>query len=188
MFQKIYDKILLYAEHRHAIWILSFISFIESFISPIPPDFLMIPMMVSQRKKAFWIAAICTITSVIGGLLGYWIGYSLYDTVGHYLVSEESLIAYQKKFDQWGFFLISIKGFLPIPYKIAAITAGLAHYHFGKFIIAYIIARSSRFLMLAILIYYYGAPIKEFIERYLPYVMVGGVVLVIGTIYLATFL
>jgi membrane protein YqaA with SNARE-associated domain len=187
MFQRVYNQILGYAEHPYAMWILGVIAFIESSISPIPPDVLLIPMMISNRQKAIQIAIVCIVTSVIGGILGYWIGYSLYDVVGHYLVTEEALNSYQEKFNQWGFLLISIKGFLPIPYKIVAIASGLAHYNFGLFMIASTIARSSRFFMLAGLIYYFGEPIKEFIERYLSYVMVGGVLLIVGTIYLAKF-
>lgn len=188
MFQKTYNKILGYAEHPYSMWILGAVAFLESSISPIPPDILLIPMMISKRSKAIQIASVCIAASVIGGILGYWIGYGLYDMVGHYLVTEESLISYQEKFNQWGFLLISIKGFLPIPYKVVAIASGLAHYNFGLFMMASLIARSSRFFMLAILIYYFGEPIKGFIEKYLPYVMVGGVLLIIGTIYLARFL
>jgi membrane protein YqaA with SNARE-associated domain len=187
MFQSIYNRLLIYAEHPNAMWILAFVSFIESSISPIPPDVLLIPMMIADRRRAVHIAMVCIVSSVIGGMLGYWIGYSLYDVVGQYLVSESALISYQEKFNQWGFLLISIKGFLPIPYKIVAIASGLAHYNFGLFLIASVIARSSRFFMLAGLIYYFGEPIKAFIERYLSYVMVGGVVLIIGTIYIAKF-
>jgi membrane protein YqaA with SNARE-associated domain len=187
MFQRVYNQILGYAEHPYAMWILGAIAFAESSVSPIPPDVLLIPMMIGNRQKAIHIALVCIVASVIGGILGYWIGSSLYDIVGHYLVTEESLLAYQEKFSKWGFLLISIKGFLPIPYKIVAIASGLAHYNFGLFMIASIIARGSRFFMLASLIYYFGEPIKEFIERYLTYVMVGGVLLIVGTIYLARF-
>jgi len=187
MFQRVYNQILGYAEHPYAMWILGAIAFAESSVSPIPPDVLLIPMMIGNRQKAVHIALVCIVASVIGGILGYWIGSSLYDIVGHYLVTEESLLAYQEKFSKWGFLLISIKGFLPIPYKVVAIASGLAHYNFGLFMIASIIARGSRFFMLAGLIYYFGEPIKEFIERYLTYVMVGGVLLIVGTIYLARF-
>lgn len=187
MFQRVYGQILGYAEHPYAMWILAFIAFIESSISPIPPDVLLIPMMIADRQRALRIALVCITASVIGGVVGYWIGYSLYDIIGHYLVTEDALISYQEKFSQWGFLLISIKGFLPIPYKIVAIASGLAHYNFGLFMIASLIARASRFFMLAVLIYYFGEPIKKFIERYLSYVMVGGILLIVGTVYLAKF-
>lgn len=187
MFVRLYNQILGYAEHQYSMWILAFISFIESSISPIPPDVLLIPMMIANRRKALHIALVCILASVFGGVVGYWIGNSLYDLVGQYLVTEEALISYQEKFNKWGFLLISIKGFLPIPYKIVAIASGLANYNFGLFMVASVIARASRFFMLASLIYYFGEPIKEFIERYLNYVMVGGVLLILGTIYLAKF-
>lgn len=187
MFVKVYNQILGYAEHKYSMWILGAVAFVESSISPIPPDVLLIPMMIANRQRALHIALVCIIASVIGGIVGYWIGYSLYDLVGQYLVTDEALISYQEKFSKWGFLLISIKGFLPIPYKIVAIASGLAQYNFGLFMIASIIARASRFFMLAALIYYFGEPIKEFIERYLTYVMIGGVLLVVGTIYLAKF-
>lgn len=187
MFQSVYNKILGYAEHPYAMWILGGIAFAESSISPIPPDILLIPMMISNRQRAVHIALVCILASVVGGIIGYWIGHSLYDIVGRYLVTDEALVAYQEKFSKWGFLLISIKGFLPIPYKVVAIASGLAHYNFGLFMMASLIARGSRFFMLATLIYYFGEPIKEFIERYLPYVMVGGVLLIVGTIYIARF-
>ncbi len=187
MFQRVYNQILSYAEHPYAMWILATVAFVESSISPIPPDVLLIPMMISNRSKAIHMALVCIVSSVIGGILGYGIGYGLYDILGRFLVTEDALISYQEKFNQWGFLLISIKGFLPIPYKVVAIASGLAHYNFGLFMVASVIARSSRFFMLAGLIYYFGEPIKEFIERYLPYVMIGGVLLIVGTIYLARF-
>lgn len=188
MIQSTYNRILQYADHPYSMWILGAIAFLESIISPFPPDILLIPMMISNRSKIPQIAFVCIASSVIGGIFGYWLGYSLYDLVGHYIVSEESLVSYQEKFNQWGFLLISIKGFLPIPYKVVAIASGLAHYNLGLFLLASLIARSSRFIMLGILIYYFGEPIKQFIERYLKYVMIGAVLLVVGTIYLAKFL
>lgn len=187
MFQRLYAQILMYAEHPYAMWILAGIAFVESSISPVPPDILLIPMMIADRSRAIYIAIVCTVSSVIGGMLGYYIGYGLYDVVGHYLVTEDALISYQEKFRQWGFLLISIKGFLPIPYKVVAIASGLAKYDFGLFMMASVIARSSRFLMLAGLVYYFGEPIKEFIEKHLTYVMIGGILLIMGTIYIAKF-
>lgn len=187
MFQRLYRQILTYAEHPQAMWILAGIAFVESSISPIPPDVLLIPMMIAERRRAIHIALVCTVSSVIGGILGYYIGYSLYDVVGHYLVTQDALISYQQKFSQWGFLLISVKGFLPIPYKVVAIASGLAQYDFTLFMVASVIARSSRFFMLASLIYYFGEPIKEFIEKHLTYVMIGGILLIIGTIYIAKF-
>ncbi len=187
MFQSIYNRILGYAEHPYSMWILAFIAFIESSISPIPPDILLVPMMIANRSRAIHMALVCIAASVTGGIIGYWVGYSLYDLVGQYIVTDEALVSYQEKFNQWGFLLISIKGFLPIPYKIVAIASGLANYNFGLFMIASVVARSSRFLMLAGLIYYFGEPIKDFIERHLTYVMIGGILLIIGTIYSAKF-
>lgn len=185
MFQKAYNFLLQYASHPKALWILSVISFLESSVSPIPPDVLLIPMMIANRSRAFLLSAICTVTSVIGGLLGYYIGYSLYGVFGHYLIDPEALASYQAHFAKWGFLLISIKGFLPIPYKVVAIASGLAHYDFSLFVIASIIARSSRFCMLALLIYFFGEPIKDFIEKYLPYVLIGGVLSIVGMCYIA---
>jgi membrane protein YqaA with SNARE-associated domain len=186
MFNILYDRLLKYSKHPQALWILSVVAFLESSISPVPPDVLLIPMMLANRSRAFYLAFVCAAVSVVGGFVGYWIGYSLYDTIGQYLVEPAALSTYQSYFSKWGFLLISIKGFLPIPYKIVAIASGLAHYDFSLFLIASIIARFSRFLMLAILIYFFGDPIKNFIERYLPYVLIGGVVLTLGTIYIAT--
>lgn len=187
MFQSVYNKLLRYSDHPYAMWILAFISFVESSISPIPPDILLIPMMIANRSRALQMALVCIASSVIGGIIGYWIGYGLYDLVGQYIVTDEALLSYQEKFSRWGFLLISIKGFLPIPYKVVAIASGLAKYNFGLFMLASVIARASRFFMLAGLIYYFGEPIKEFIERHLTYVMIGGILLIVGAIYSAKF-
>jgi membrane protein YqaA with SNARE-associated domain len=187
MFQRVYNQILSYSEHPQAMWILALIAFVESFISPIPPDVLLIPMMIAKRERIPQIALVCTVSSLVGGVVGYWFGYALYDLVGHYIVSEEKIIDYNTNYSTVGFIAIAIKGFLPIPYKVVAVIAGLAHYNFVLFMIASFIARASRFFMLAILVYIYGEKIKEFIEKNLALVMIGGVLLIIGTIYLVRF-
>lgn len=188
MFQKFYNKILKYSEHPQAMWILGAVAFLESSISPIPPDILLIPMMIAKRDRVVQIALVCIFSSVIGGIIGYGIGYGLYDLVGHYIVSEEKIIEYNTNYSAIGFVGIAIKGFLPIPYKVVAIIAGLAHYNFGLFMVASCIARGSRFFMLAGLVYVYGAEIKGFIEKNLTYVMLGGVLLIVGTFALVAFL
>lgn len=185
MLQKTYDKLTYYAHHPKAFWILGILSFAESSVSPIPPDVVLIPMMIGNRRAIVRITLTCIIASVIGGFLGYWIGYALFDTVGRYLVSPEALESYQLRFEQWGFWLISIKGFLPIPYKIVAIAAGLAKYDLGLFFAASVIARSSRFVMLAILIHYYGEEVKEFIDKNVRLVMIGTIIAIIGVLFLA---
>ena len=185
MLQKTYEKLTYYAHHPNAFWILALVCFAESSFSPIPPDLIMIPMMIGNRENIWKITLLCTVSSVLGGFVGYWIGFSLYDTVGHYLVSEEALATYQSKFDAWGFWLISIKGFLPIPYKLVAIAAGLAKYDLAKFFVASVIARSSRFIMLAILIHYYGEEIKEYIDKNVRLVMVTAIVAIIGVLFVA---
>lgn len=188
MFQRFYNQILTYAEHPQAMWILGAIAFVESFISPIPPDILLIPMMIAKRDRVIQIASVCIFSSVIGGIIGYWMGYGLYDLVGHYIVSEEKIIEYNANYSAIGFVGIAVKGFLPIPYKVVAVIAGLAHYNFGLFMIASFIARASRFFMLAGLVYVYGEEIKGFIEKNLTYVMIGGVLLIVGTFALVAFI
>lgn len=169
MIKRFYDKLIYLSSHPLAMIYMGIISFLESSILPIPPDVMIIPMVVSNPKRAFLIALWATITSVIGGLVGYWIGYALYDTLGYWIISmtgnEKALVTYQSTFADWGFWIIALKGFTPIPYKVVTIASGLAQYDMIKFITASIIARGFRFGTLCGLLWYFGEPIKKFIDK-----------------------
>lgn len=186
MFRRMYGWVMRLSASRHAPASLAAVSFAESSFFPIPPDVILLPMMLARRDQVWRLAAICTAASVIGGLFGYAIGLLLYDTVGQWIVStyglETGAAAFQEAYARWGFLLIAAKGVTPIPYKLVTITSGLAGYDIWLFILASIIARGVRFFALAALVHYFGARVREIVERYLNWVALGFALLVIGGI------
>ena len=145
---------------------------------------MLIPMIMANRKKAFWYATIATVTSVLGGILGYAIGYYLYDTIGQPILKfygkEGALDGFIKFVQDYGVPAVIIKGATPIPYKVVTIAAGVGKMPFLSFIGASIIARAMRFYLVAGLLYYFGEPIRDFIEKRLTLVTTVGVVLLVG--------
>ena len=169
MFRALYDWTLRLAGHRHAIRSLAVISFCESSFFPIPPDVMVVPMVLARRDEAYKIAAVCTISSVLGGMLGYAIGYYLFESVGQWLVNLYHMQARMEDlrllYDQWGAWVILIKGFTPIPFKLVTIASGFFQYNFPIFVALATITRGARFFLIAWLLKRYGAPMQEFIER-----------------------
>ncbi|MBX2805595.1 MAG: DedA family protein [Hyphomicrobiales bacterium] len=177
MLRQLYNWTMSFAAHRNAKKALAAISFAESSFFPIPPDVLLIPMALAERRKAFEIAAICTIASVLGGMLGYAIGAFLYDTVGQWVVDvyhlENKMETFKAQYEEWGILIILLAGFTPIPYKVFTITSGLLAYDFGLFVLLSFMGRGGRFFLLAALLYYFGDPIRGFIERRLEILTAG---------------
>ncbi len=165
------------------IW-LALVSFAESSFFPIPPDVMLVPMVLANRHKAFRIAAICLAASVAGGIVGYAIGYGLYESLGRWLVAiygmENGMAEFQAMFDEYGLWVILIKGLTPIPYKIVTIASGVAAFNLPIFILASIATRGARFFLVAALLYRFGEPIREFIERRLTLVTTLFVVALVG--------
>ncbi|MEI8393462.1 MAG: YqaA family protein [Rhodospirillaceae bacterium] len=184
MFRPFYDWTMRQAERKNAVWVLAGISFIESSVFPIPPDILLIPIILANRRRAFAIAAMCTIASVIGGWLGYAIGYYLFETVGKQILEFYHAMKHYEEFkagfDQWGIWIIIIKGMTPIPYKLVTIASGAFKFNFLWFTIASVISRSIRFFLLAALLWKFGEPIRHFIERRLTLLTTAFVVLLVG--------
>ena len=184
MIQKSYDYIMRYASHPKAVWVLNLVAFVESSFFPLPPDPLFIAMVLKNRSKAWQYAFMCTVSSVLGGLLGYWIGYELYETVGLWIIEtyslQESFANFQKQFDTWGFWIIALKGLTPIPYKIVTISCGLAGFDLKSFVFASLIARGFRFFMLAALLWKFGEPIKDYIDKNLKLVLFSGLGALVG--------
>ena len=184
MLRSLYDWMMRKASDEKAPWALGVVSFIESSFFPIPPDVMLIPMIMANRKKAFWYATIATVTSVLGGILGYAIGYYLYDTIGQPILKfygkEGALDGFIKFVQDYGVPAVIIKGATPIPYKVVTIAAGVGKMPFLSFIGASIIARAMRFYLVAGLLYYFGEPIRDFIEKRLTLVTTVGVVLLVG--------
>lgn len=169
MFRNLYEWTMRLAQKRHAKLALFSVSFAESSFFLVPPDVLLIPMVLARRSEAFALALWCTIASVLGGVAGYAIGYLLYDTVGVWLINlygyEEKMVAFRQLYDEWGGWVVLTLGLTPIPYKLATIASGFAGYNLLNFVILSFIARGMRFFAVAALLYYYGEPIRGFIER-----------------------
>jgi len=189
MLKRTYDWTMEKAASKNSRTWLAAVSFAESSFFPIPPDILMVPMVLADRRNAWRIAALCTIASVVGGIAGYMIGYFLYETIGRWVIDVYHLgdrfEALRQTFVEYGAEILIIKGMTPIPYKLLTITAGVAKLDLWVFIGASIISRSMRFFLVAGLLYWFGTPIRDFIEKRLTLVtsvcaiaLVGGFLVV----------
>ena len=167
--RRLYDWVMGLAQHPRAIPAMGVVSFAESSFFPIPPDVMLVPMVLANRHKAFTIAAVCTVTSVLGGLLGYAIGYYFFETIGAWVIKTYGLQAgmekFRDEFARWGIWVILIKGLTPIPYKLVTIASGAAHFDLFTFVWASIVTRGARFFIVAALLWKYGEPIQDFIEK-----------------------
>lgn len=184
MLRRTYDWILTFANHPYAIWILGTVSFVESSFFPIPPDPLFIAMLLSRRSQSWTLALVCTLSSVAGGWLGYAIGYGLYETVGEFIINTYGLQGvfdrFQESFNQWGFWIVALKGLTPIPYKVVTIACGVTGLNFFTFTMASLIARGFRFFLLATLFWYFGPPLKVYIEKNLTLVTLASLGALLG--------
>jgi membrane protein YqaA with SNARE-associated domain len=189
---RLYNWVLSFANHPYAIWILASVSFAESSFFPIPPDPLYIAMLLARRDRTWFLAFVCTISSVVGGWGGYAIGYCLYESLGQFIVQSYGLQAsfdrFQDSFNEWGFWIVALKGLTPIPYKVVTIACGFTGLDLGTFTFASLIARGFRFLSLAVLFWFFGPPIKEYIERNLAFVTVVSVIALISGFAIIYFL
>jgi membrane protein YqaA with SNARE-associated domain len=184
MLQRLYARTLEIAAGPNALWALLVVSFVESSFFPIPPDILLIPMILARPREAFRLAALCTLASVAGGLLGYAIGYFLFDAVGRPVLefyhAMDRYEALKAGFAEWGVWIIIIKGMTPIPYKLITIASGVAQFPLLPFIGASIISRSLRFFLLAALLWWFGDAARLFIERRLMLVTTLFAVALVG--------
>ena len=182
--KRLYDWTMRAAAHEKAPHALFWVSFAESSVFPIPPDVMLIPMVLARRLKAWVYAAIATAGSVLGGVAGYAIGYFLYETLGRWVIDvyglQTQFEAYRAAYNEWGLWIILIKGLTPIPYKLVTIASGAAAFDFWVFIAASIVTRGARFFLVAALLYWFGEPIRDFIERRLTLVTTVFVVLLVG--------
>jgi membrane protein YqaA with SNARE-associated domain len=168
--RKLYDWVLHWAETRYAVPALFLLAFTESSFFPVPPDVLLITLAVAIPRKSFRYAGICTIGSVLGGMLGYVIGLELIETIGMPILifygaldKYEYIQALYQKYDAWA---VGVAGFTPIPYKVFTIAAGAFKINFPVFVLASIAGRAGRFFLVAALIYRFGPSIKVFIDKY----------------------
>ena len=184
MMRRMYDWMMGMAGSPRAPWALGVVSFIESSFFPIPPDVMLIPMVLRDRSKAWWYATIATVTSVAGGILGYAIGYFFFEAIGKPILNfygkEHALDSFIQFVHEYGVEAVIIKGMTPIPFKVVTIAAGVAKMDLLAFIGASIVARSMRFYLVAALLYFFGQPIREFIERRLTLVTTVFVVVLVS--------
>jgi membrane protein YqaA with SNARE-associated domain len=179
MFRALYDWTLRLAGHRHADRYMAAVSFAESSFFPIPPDVMLVPMILARREQAYRIAAICTISSVLGAMLGYAIGYFLYESVGKWLLDlyhlEGKVAGLKALYDRYGALVILIKGLTPIPFKLVTIASGIFTFNFPLFVLLASITRGARFFIVAYLLKRFGAPVQKVLEERLN--LIGWIVL-----------
>lgn len=184
MLRNLYDKMLTWAVGPKAEAALGAVSFAESSVFPIPPDAMLIPMVLADPRRAWRLAAICTIASVLGGIAGYVIGAALYESLGQWIVAtyglEPKMDEIRKLFAEWGFWFVFAAGITPIPYKAITITSGLVALNPAAFIIASIVSRGLRFALVAGLLKIFGTPIRSFIDRHFALATILGTALLVG--------
>ena len=184
MLKPLYDWTMRLAEHPRALWVLAIISFVESSVFPIPPDVLMIPLILAAPHRAWLIALVATVSSVLGGLLGYGIGAFAFDQLGQPILEAlgklDRIEEFNAKFNEAGFWAVLGAGITPFPYKVITIMSGWTGMPLATFIVTSIIARGLRFFIVAALLWKFGAPVRDFIERRLGLVFTAFFVLLIG--------
>jgi membrane protein YqaA with SNARE-associated domain len=184
LLRRLYDWTIALAGKRYAETALFCVAFAESSFFPLPPDLILIPMTLARRKRAWRYAAICTVASVLGGLVGYAIGYFMLEAVGRPILrfygATDQYHHLKEMFDQWGVWIILIKGMTPIPYKLVTITAGALNFALAPFVLASLISRAVRFFLVAGLIWKFGEPIRHFLEKRLELVTTAFLVLLVA--------
>jgi len=169
MLRRLYDWTMRLAAHRHATVALFAVAFAESSVFPVPPDVLLVPMVVARRERWAVLAAVCTAASVVGGLLGYTIGHFLFESVGQPLLSFYGAMGtferFRQAYDTWGVWIVAMAGFTPFPYKVITIASGVFGLDPAAFVLASGASRGARFFLEALLLWWAGPPIQRFVER-----------------------
>jgi len=192
MLRALYDTTIRMADHPRALWVLAVVSFAESSVFPIPPDVLMIPMILAQPSRAWLIATVALVASVLGGMLGYAIGAFAYESLGQPILAAlgkgEAMEAFNIRFNDFGFWAVLTAGVTPFPYKVITIMSGWTAMPLGTFVATSILARALRFFLVAWLLWKYGAPIRDFIEKRLGILTILFVLLLFGGFYLTRYM
>lgn len=187
MLRRLYNWCIDAAGKPYASWIMGVVSFAESSFFPVPPDVMLVPMSLARPDRAYFYATLCTVTSVAGGLLGYFIGAYLYESIGLWLIQlygyGSNIEAFREAYREWGAWIILLKGMTPIPYKIVTIASGFTNYPLLPFILLSFIARGMRFYIVAFLLNRYGVRVRVILEERLElWVGLGAIILVAGII------
>ena len=188
LLRSLYNWTLKKAEHKYSSWVLSIVSFAESSFFPIPPDVLLIPMIIAKRTKAWTYAFICTLSSVFGGVVGYAIGFFLFNSIGTLIVEfyhlTNSFNTFENYYKEYGILIVLGAGFTPFPFKFITIASGVFSLNIFLFIFTAFIARGFRFYLLAILLFIFGEKIKFLIDKYFNILAVLFFILLIGSFML----
>ncbi len=182
MFKPLYDKVLNWSRHRHAGRYLAALSFAESSFFPIPPDVMLAPMALAQPKKAWQLALLTTVASVLGGILGYAIGYFMFDSISDWLQTSrywEKYLLAEAFFQEWGVWAVFIAGFSPIPYKVFTIAAGALQMAFLPFVLASTVGRGARFFLVALLLAAGGEKLESKLRMYIDRIGWATVILIV---------
>jgi len=186
IFRKLYDWTLNKARHKKASWFLIIVSFAESSFFPIPPDVLLIPMVLANRLRAWFYALICTLSSVSGGIIGYLIGFLFYSNVGSLIIDlyglSNSFDNFENYYNEWGVWIVLGAGFTPFPFKFITIASGVFGLNLFLFIIVAIVARGLRFYLISSLLFIFGDKIKNLIDKYFNLLVSLFFILLIGSI------
>lgn len=192
MIRQLYNWTLSLANSPNAMWALAIIAFLESSVFPIPPDILMIPMILARPSRAFLIAGVALLASVLGGLMGYFIGAGLFESVGQPVLNfygkGDAAAEFNQRFNEWGVWAVLIAGVTPFPYKVITIMSGWTGLNLWVFIFSSVIARGLRFFIVAGLLWKFGTPIRDFIERRLGLMFTLFIILLFGGFYVMRYL
>ncbi len=184
MLRRLYDWTMGLAAHRNALALLALVAFIESSVFPIPPDVLLVPLVLAARARAWRIAAVCTVASVAGGIAGYGIGYFAFETVGRPIVefygAADAFASFRDAYNEWGLWIVFTAGLTPLPYKVFTIASGVTQLDPTIFVVGSVLSRGLRFFVVAAILRRYGEPLRAFVENHLGKVTVAFVVLLVG--------
>ena len=184
MLRPFYDWTLRVSGHRHAERWLAAVSFIESSVFPIPPDVMIVPMVLANRERAWRIALVATLASVAGGAFGYAIGSLFFEALGRPILDfygyAEKFASFADQYNEWGAWIVFGAGVTPFPYKVITIASGVTHLDLLVFVVASVLARGLRFFLVAGLLWYFGPPIRRILERHLGLITVVFFVLLFG--------
>lgn len=192
MLRGLYDWTLALAAHPRAVWALALVSFAESSVFPIPPDLMLIPMILAAPQRAFFLAAVCTGASVLGAIAGYGLGFFAFESVGQpileYLGKGEAVAAWAESYNEYGIWIILVAGVTPFPYKVVTVLSGFSAMPLLPFVLTSIVARGLRFFIVAGLLWQFGPPIRDFIEKRLGLMFTLFMAVLIGGFLLTGFL
>ncbi len=189
IFRPLYDKAILWSRHPQAVKYLGGVSFIESSFFPVPTAIILVPMVMARRDRAWWLAGYTTITSVLGGVFGYFIGFFLFDQVGQPILDfyqlQDKFVTMQEWFDVYGIWVVFLAGLTPIPYKLFTITSGVMSLSLIPFTLASLVGRSSQFFLIAALIRWGGEKSEPMLYQYMEWIGWGVLILaVVGYMFI----